>query len=247
MKTASENGTSIVKLLHDSDVGTLGRLLNSKAKVAMDEEHIWVRYPSDDEHAAGVASCLNGRHFRLLDDSLLIPLGATVATERLPRLEWQKFSNAIEFKLPMAALSGRLAAVELPECKLPELKLLRGGVERPASAGLFALDNFSSWVDTAPQFRLQRLSACMSDRDVLVIGNPLPPIDCEFLCQEGRLLTPAGMTWYPHINAEQVLEHFDVAANQMLLWTRTDEWSSIPLALIKPLQRGSVRAYVSKQ
>jgi hypothetical protein len=238
----SKTMTLVVKLLLHSDFTALGRLLDSHAEIAVDSKHIWVRYQSDDERAAGVAHYIHGQHFRLLENKLLVPLGSSVATERLPELDWRELEKAIEFKLPAAALSGRLTAAELPE-----LKLLRGGAERPASAGLYSLDELIKWVVAAPQFRLQKLAACVAEYEVLVIGNPLPPIACEYLCQDGRLLTPAGMTWYPRIDAESVLEHFDVAKDQILLWTKTDEWSSIPIDIVKPLRRGSIRAFDNKQ
>ena len=241
MKNLGKPVTLVVKMLLQSDPNALGKLLNSRAEVAVDVTHIWVRYHSDDDQVVRVASCINGRHFRLLEIDLLVPLGSAVATERLPELEWQVLAKVLEFKLPTAALSGRLTTTELPE-----LKLLRGGAERPASAGLYSLDELFNWVVTAPQFRIQKLAACVSEPEVLVIGNPLPPIACEFLCQDGRLLTPAGMTWYPRIDAEQVLEHFDVAPDELLLWTKSDQWSSIPMDMVKPLQRASVRAFVDK-
>ncbi|MDX1925978.1 MAG: hypothetical protein SFV81_05645 [Pirellulaceae bacterium] len=241
MKAASEGETLVVKLLPDADLSVLGKLLNSQAQVAIEKSNLWIRYRSDDEGVGGVASCLNGRHFHLLENHLLVPLGSTVATERLPALEWQKLTNVVYFELPMAGFSGKLAATNLPE-----LSLLRGGPERPASAGLYALAEFACWVETAPQFRLRRLSACVSEQEVLVIGNPLPPIACQFLCQDGRLLTPAGMTWYPRIAADQVLEHFDVGVDQLMLWMQTEKWSSIPMELLKPVQRGSIRAFVGK-
>ena len=112
---------------------------------------------------------------------------------------------------------------------------------------MYALAEFVSWVETAPQFRLARLSACVSEQEVLVIGTPLPPIACQFLCHDRRLLTPAGMTWYPRIAADQVLEHFDVGVDQIMLWMKPEEWSAIPMELLKPVQRGSFRAFIGKQ
>ncbi len=242
MKTPSETRALVVKILLQSDLNAIGKLLNSRAVVAVDSDHLWVRYDSDDEHVVGAAPSISGRHFRLIENNLLVPLGSAVATERLPELEWQVLAKLLHFNLPTAALSGRLTAVELPE-----LKLLRSGAERPAAAGLYEFDELARWVDSAPQFRLRKLAACVAEHEVLVIGNPLPPIVCEFLCLEGRLLTPAGITWYPRLSAEQLLEHFDVNGDQLLLWTKTDQWSTLPIEIVKPLRRGSVRAFVDKQ
>ncbi len=239
MKTPTGGRTLILKLLLRSDFTSLGKLINSRAKIAVDDTYIWVRYESDDERVASLATCMNGRHFRLLDTNRLVPLESTIATEQLPKMEWRDLNEVVKFKLPTAALSGRFETAELPE-----LQLIRGGAERPASAGLFSLEGLVSWIEGAPQFRLRRLAACVSQHEVLVVGNPLPPIACEYLCQEGRLLTPAGMTWYPRIDAALVLEHFDVGNDRLLLWTKTEQWSSIPLELVKPLRRGSFRSLI---
>ncbi len=242
MTNTADTRTLVVKTLLQSDLSSLGKLLNSQAVMAVENTDVWIRYNSEDEHAVNVASCLTGRRFRLLDNNLLVPLGSTVATERLPKLEWQGLAQVLQFRLPMAALSGRLTAPQLPQ-----LKLIRGGVERPAAAGVYSLEELLDWVVAAPQFRLQKLAACVSEREVLVFGNPLPPIACKFLCLEGRLLTPAGMTWYPRISAGQVLEHFDVAADQIFLWTNNEQWSTIPTEYVRPLRRASIRAFVDKQ
>lgn len=242
MNSPGGKTTRIVKLLRKSDLNALGKVLHCRVKVAVDVSHIWIRYDSDDERVASVAACINGRHFQLLESNLLVPLGSAVATERLPELEWRDLERVLELKLPSAALPGRLAAAGLPE-----LKLLRGGAERPAAAGLYPLEAFLNWVVTAPQFRIQKLMACTSEQEILVIGNPLPPLECEFLCQEGRLFTPAGMTWYPRIDAEQVLEYFDVAEDEILLWTHSDQFWSVPIEFVKPLRRGSIRALVDQQ
>jgi hypothetical protein len=181
---------------------------------------------------------LQGSHYQLTEHGRLIPDGASVATERLPVLDWRPIRESIELQLPIAAMSGSLKTT-----LLPKLQLRRSGEERPATAALIELHTLLNWCERVPQFRLNKLTACVAADQVLVLGNPLPSVPCQYLCVDGGLITPVGMTWYPQLESELVLEHFDVHSTELLLWMSTDEWSIIPRTLLRPLQLASMRAY----
>jgi MoxR-vWA-beta-propeller ternary system domain bpX2 len=226
----------IVKLDRQPIPSTLGRLLHGDVQVAVTDSAIWLQIKAEDVLTQGLARGLPGNHFWLEDALWLIAVGQKVASERLPQLDWQELRDVLELQMPLAALPGRMRSSQPSQ-----LELRPGGAERPCHAGLFEYEVLDAWIRAAAATRLSRLSVSLSDHWVLVMGSPLPPLPCKYFWQEDRVLIPAGKLWYPSISASQLLEHFQVANNDLLLWVDEQEWTTISPDCIKPLQRSAWR------
>ncbi len=227
----------LLRIESDQSPHWIADLLGSTARVCVTNDCAWVRFSAVDESMRRRELTLPGKRYRLIENGWLIPDGGRVAELKLPELDWSAPESLVELVSPTAAFAGQIAMDDLPP-----LQLIAGGVERPAAAGLFAFDELATWVETAAMVRLQRLVYCISNDLCLVIGEPLPPIACQYLCQQGQVLTPAGMAWQPAIEVSTVLDLFDVKGDEWLLWIKTEQWSVIAPSVLMPLRRSSVRA-----
>lgn len=232
----------IVRVAEQSSMQQIGRLLHSAVDVAIADNFVWIRYSGNDADIRSAVRLLHGTHFQLTTNGRLIPDGNTIATERLPELQWMPIGDVVQLQLPIAAMAGKLQTNALPQ-----LQLLRGGEERRSNAALVDLQVLLRWCERVPSFRLRKLSASVAGEHVLVLGEPLPPVPCRYLCHESRLLTPAGMTWFPRIESPVVLSYFDVQADEYLLWTENDAWSIVAQSQINPLRLASLRAYAAER
>jgi len=227
----------IVRVEQEQPGQWIGSLLGSSARIAITNTCVWVRFSVNDETSRKLEAVLPGKRFKLVDGDWLVPNGCQVAEMKLPALDWKTPESLIELVAPTAAFTGKIVGEECPIARL-----VHGGNERPAAAGLFAIRDLIAWVETAPLVRLERLIYCVSDELYLVIGEPLPTIACQYLCQLGRVLWPAGMSWEPAVDVESIQDLFAVEDDQWLLWTNTDEWALISKSMLMPLRRSSIRA-----
>ena len=227
----------IVRVEQEQSGQWIGSLLGSSVRIATTHDCVWVRFSATDEKLRKLEAVMPGRRFNLVDGNWLVPLGCQVAEMKLPALDWKTPESLVEVAAPTAAFAGKIVADHCPIARL-----VRGGNESPAAAGLFAMQDLAAWVETAPLVRLNRLVYCVSDDLCLVLGEPLPTITCQYLCQFGRVLLPAGMSWEPTVDVETLQDLFAVEDDRWLLWTNTDEWAVISKSMLMPLRRSSVRA-----
>lgn len=246
---AHDLGNVLVRCSRDGDLDWLRSLVQHPFYLAEEESFIWVRTAAHESAAKSAAACLPGDHFELIDDELLVRPGEQVACMRLPKLQWYSAQSCIHPGLPTIISAGRLRV----ETKL-QWQLVRGGSEMVSDAALIDWKLLTSWVETAAQSRLDRLRFCVR-REVfdgfdptiverstmaLVVGSPLPPIACRYLCRYERLIVPAGYTWQPHFPPSYVLRSFQVEEQCWLLWL-PESVEHIPCDLLQPLRRSNVR------
>lgn len=220
------------------------RLLTG-VEVALDGEALWVRGPL----AEGMAATLPGRlpaseRFELLADGVLRTAGASVPFARLPHgAEWSNLRSWIKVELPALLPS---AAMDKPE-----LRLVRGGAEAVPDAILFGLDAWARWAESAPAVRLHplRFAAATSlaldgigPAQVLVLGQPLPPLPGRRLISRAGVLVPVGWQWQPAVDPAVVRRLFGLRTDELALWP--DEHtpvSIIPAEAVVQANRSAAR------
>jgi hypothetical protein len=229
----------------------VGPLVAFPFSIASDLQHYWLRYPADNELCRKVAATVPAEHFYSDSPNYLIRDGEYVASTYLPQLTWSSLKDFVQLKLPTASLAGRLQTKQIG---VWELK--RGGREQAAEAALYDADALAQWTKVAAKCRLSSLrfniaryvsreanaNLNQSHTLVFVIGTPLPPVPCHFLCRFERIFIPAGFHWEPNLDSSLVEQSFGIQNNQWLLWTVDFGWSIISEKQCLPLSRASLRA-----
>ena len=221
-----------------ADRRCLAILIGRHVEVSIDGDGVvWLRL----EPSGGidqVLARLPGERLESTGDQRLRRPGQRVATISLPdELLWQRLDDHLQLQLPAALLAGRLDA-----SRRRTLHLVADDTVRDIAAVIVDRDDLRDWVDGAAEVRLRRLRIVVRDRDVLVVGDPLPPIDGEFFVATKRLLVPAGQTWSPPIDADSVRSLLKLRSDDWLLWQADADVAIIPDGDLSPLRRASFRA-----
>lgn len=228
----------------------IGSLLEFPFYISQQAQHYWLRYSADNELCRAAALSIPAEHFSLHAEDYLVPNGAQIATERLPKLTWNSLRDFVKLRLPRVNLAGRLQAKQIAVWELH-----RGGKEQAAEAALYDAVALNQWLTTASAARVASLRFCTAaiahdtvnarhdtSAIVFVVGKPLPPIPCQFLCKHGRIFIPAGYHWVPSLDSSIVEQSFGVQVDQWLLWTVDFGWTLLVENHCLPLSRASLRA-----
>ncbi|MEM7478260.1 MAG: hypothetical protein AAF483_25005 [Planctomycetota bacterium] len=217
---------------------------DTNAELAESENMIWIRInASADWHLIEKSP---GKHYFLVDGNKLLRCGKTVVEAKLPELDWQPLRQNLRYDFPVAAMAGSKGYVVPFHLELERID----GLECSANAGLYELSTLGDWLASAPEVRIRTLSYCLLShrneeseecKKALVIGEPLPSVDCLLLRRCERILLPLGFHWKPAIEAELIQAAFQVPEDSLLFWRSSQEWSFLREELIRPLSRGSFR------
>ena len=175
-------------------------------------DSVWVRGADVNE-----ALLRQLRKIPALDFFELLPSGKLKAPDSLipqaaaPVSGWRPLREVIRPELPPARLAG--------ECRQKQIvSLVRGGEVRPAAALLTRLAEWLEFARLAPEVRLEPLAfAASEERQILVIGQPLPSVPGLRLTNDNSVLFPCGYTWSPAVSSAVLREMFDLGPSDLVV------------------------------
>lgn len=183
-------------------------------EIAADATALWLRGQHCDDELATTLRGLpaDARYEWLTESGRLRPVGALLAAEKLPALDWQP----LRAWLGLAPPAARFPA-EQP--RPAALQLVRGQTARRANAMLVALESWLAWMRTAPELRLARLRfAASADGRALVLGTPGPSLPGRACVEEAGVVVPAGFTWWPPVSARVVRRALSAPDDAVIWW-----------------------------
>ncbi len=164
-----------------------------------------------------------------------MPPGALTPRGWLPRGPWTPLAQWLVVEPPVAGLAGQLDQRVL-------LQLVRSSELAEPSAMLTEIAGWQAYASTAPQVRLDRWRfAAAGDGRVLIYGQPVPPIPGVRLVDRASVLTPAGWTWSPCVEASIVRAACGIPAGDLMLWHVDGHWERIPGSELVRATRSAVR------
>lgn len=217
-----------------ASLGPLRFLPSTEALVL--EQVIWLRGQElSDADELRLRQVPGADRFQVNSRGELIPAGALLPCGRLPAGNWQPLRDWLKPELPAL----RIVAGSWP--KIP-LSLVRDTQLRNVSALLTTIDVWQDYALAAPQVRLNPLQFAMnSQRQVLIVGTPLPPLAGERFWEEQGLFLAAGWTWSPAVDAALVREALQLTPNDVALW-HADRWELLRRSDFVAARRAAVRA-----
>lgn len=173
--------------------------------------------------------------FRLNEKQQLFPSHGLTPVMVLPDLKWEPLPIFIPVRLPTAALPA-----EAP--KGLELRLVASPNAHQGVALLVGLHAWIAYVETAPQVRLDRWRYAVSEeREVLVLGTPLPPLPGREYWQYESMLLPGGYDFEYAFLRKAIQEKINPEKDARVLWTENGAWQCIPNEDFLPVSRSGVR------
>lgn len=180
---------------------------------------------------------LPGIHTYVADDKgRLFPLGKPTPVMALPELDWQLLQDFLPVTLPVSGMPVVLHAQA-------SVGLAPFNINEVPNALLTSLANWKAYAETAPAIRLQQTKfAADSGDDVLILGDPLPPLPGKALVQRSLLIFPAGWHLDPPFIAPLVEATLVPAGDSFVLFDVDGSWQRIEQADFVNTTRSGVRA-----
>jgi hypothetical protein len=134
----------------------------------------------------------------------------------------------------------RIVAGTLPSIPL---SLVRDTEQREVTALLIKHESWQEYALTAPQARLSPLKfAASCNGNVLIVGNPLPPLGGSLYWEDHGVYVAAGLHWSPAVSAAVVRRVLQLQEGDLALWQATGSWELIRRSDFVAARRGAVRA-----
>jgi hypothetical protein len=196
------------------DSATLATLrLTNGIEVGENGDQIWLHGKGGSETLEPKLASLPAlERFELLNSNHLRRIDQRVPSRVLPELAWQPISAWSEIRFPLAAFPADLPAKV-------SLRLVRSFEEREPALLLTSIADFSSFAANAAAIRLNPLRfAANGNGEVLIRGNPLPPLPGRRFALHGRVAVPAGFSWRPFVSIELLERAFILSGDAMIVW-----------------------------
>lgn len=208
--------------LRPTEAASLGRLRRRPGlEVCEHPDALWLRIRDPEEGWEAEIRALPGRRFGVLSDRQLVPLGRRVPMGSLPEGPWIPLSEWMPLQVQPAAFSGKVTD------KVP-LRIVRGGQPAEANVLLTTAEVWQEYAIRAPQVRLDRWAFAMSDDGQVVIrGEPLPPLRGTRFVEKSGVAAPVGWTWTPAMNPEIVRAALGLQKEDLALVRLDGRWDHI--------------------
>jgi len=149
--------------------------------------------------------------------------------------KWLVIQQFIPVEAPASAFPGTTDKKHL-------IQIVPSEKERPSAALLTTWAHWKKYVETAPQIRLDQLQFAVSNQaEVLVVGQPLPPIQGKAYWQQDLLLLPNGYDFDLSNMATFISAALSKAQDGYLLFQEEGTFQKIPLQGFVAARRSAVR------
>jgi hypothetical protein len=212
----------------------------SGAEALLQGETVWLRSKElNDADELRLRQVPGVERFQVSDDGELFPLGSLLPYGRLPTGAWKKLKDFLQPQLPPL----HIVAGTLPQLTL---SLVRDTQQRDVAALLTTITAWEEYALSAPQARLQPLKFAMNgERQVLIVGAPLPPLAGERFWETNGIFVSAGWCWSPAVDATIVRRLLQLSDDDVALWQANGQWELIRRSDFVAARRSAVRATVA--
>ena len=196
----------------------------------------WLRGETLDDQLEQELKKVPGiERFELLSTDRLRPVGSRIPSHRLPPATWRPIKEALPLTLPIAALPGKTSQ------RIP-IVLVRTSEELPAAAIRITLNQWVEYASAAPLVRLETLRfAASENRDVLVLGTPLPALMGRRYSVNAGILVPCGFTWSPPADPRVLRQLFNLRAEDLVVLGEDNTHQVVPNEQFFPATRSAAR------
>lgn len=206
-------------------------------QIGEDNEALWLSGKMANESLALALQALPAMaRFDSIGGNVLRPVGSRIPSATLPKLSWQPLTSWLQVQAPVAALPGNLPGRET-------LRLVRSSQEFSANLLRTHLDSWNQFALSAGMIRLAPLRFAVSDsREVLVCGQPIPPLPGRQYVEREGVAVPVGFHWQPAVDISIVRRVFNVVADALIVWDENNTFIRVNAEQFVPATRGNARA-----
>jgi hypothetical protein len=189
---------AFIVVLKEKDRDTLAAIrLYPNIEVASDASEIWLRLPLQ---SGGLDMPIRQlplvSTFVLDENKQLYPMGGLTPVSQLKPMTWMPLTDFLPIELPVSVMPALVSDTVSIRIKPSEKEQKAVALSTSQAAWL-------AYATTAPEARLKRLKFAVSDvNTVLVVGEPLPPIEGETYWLRHNIFMPSGFDFeFPIVSA----------------------------------------------
>jgi hypothetical protein len=215
-------------------LGAVRNLLH--LRVAEDGDLLWLRGIEADAGPNLRVQQLPVLNTYTLDEhGNLFPVGGTTPTNKLKELKWYPVAEYVNVELPTSALPGMTA-------ERYKVRITASAREREAKALMTSFSVWEEYATRASELRLERLRFAVSEnKDVLILGTPLPPIPGKEFWMHHSILIPCGFDFEVTLVADLLAEKLDPSHNSIFVFNADGAYEKISNMDFAPATRSAVR------
>jgi MoxR-vWA-beta-propeller ternary system domain bpX2 len=177
--------------------------------------------------------------FEILVSQRLRLVASRIPDRTLPPAVWRPVKEAVAVTLPIAALAGEAR-------QKIQVTLVRTAAEQAAAALQVGLDAWAQYATEAPTVRLRPLRfAAMEERQVLILGHPLPGISGKGYAESSGIFVPCGFTWSPRVDAAVLRQLLNLKETDIALLAEDNTHQVIHAEQFVPASRSATRNTVN--
>jgi len=176
-----------------------------------DDQLVWLRGPHLEERLLlALRSLLGCQIFRSLEDGQLVPENATLPQGHVPHGRWTSLQRWLTISVPTKRFAAPI------ESKVAISLARSARIEMPSLLRI-SMTEWSSYANTAPQLRLERLQFAASHQQAILVGEPLPPIRGDTFYVRQGVAVPVGFDWQPALDARVLRRAFGLGEGDIAL------------------------------
>jgi hypothetical protein len=199
------------------------------------DDELWLRGDVLDESLDRAIQRLAPiARYSLADDGDLVPLGNLLPQRKLPEARWLPLPSLLNADRPTAALpAGPPARVAVT--------VVRSADQRPAAMLRVSMPSWRAYAEAAPAARLARLRFAAAVNQVLIAGEPLPPLEGTSLWERGGVAIPCGFALSPAVDPSTLRRALALNDDDVALFNDDGTWELVPAGAFVPARRSAVR------
>jgi len=223
-----------IKKEHKDFLGSIRHWDN--LKLAFQTDTIWIKDFSSEQLNSAEIQQIPYKVVFELKHNLLFEKDKLLPAKKLPSgLLWSPILRALPISLPKFnhnyfGMDQKLKVVLIPSENIKE-----------AFAMIVGFDELKSYIESAPKYRLEALNWVIIEKNILIIGQPLLPIQGATLWFEDNFLLPTGYDFEWFSLTEMLQEKLNPSGENIIIWNTDNSYSVIPKKTIKPLSISSFR------
>jgi hypothetical protein len=223
--------------MRSANVDALGAIRSNRGiEIATKNERTWIKVPFEIyETELRIKQLPVESTFMTDEKENLFLVGGLTPVDILKDLNWQPLYSFLKVELPVSLLPGKLE--EKISCNLIPSKNIQPGI-----ALLSGLGTWKYYSETAPSVRLSCLRFAVSEKnEVLIIGNPLPPIPGIEYWKINNVLLPCGYDFEFRMGGIFISEKLNASNDSFLLFDKEGRIQLINKTLFVPGKRSAAR------
>jgi hypothetical protein len=227
----------LILVLSNKDLDSLGAVRNIPyLQAAYVEDNIWVkgiREPNQyDTKLRKLPSIVT---YTLDMDGNLFPLDKITPNGKIDNLNWIPISEFIKVDAPTSALPGKAQDTY-------KIKLVKATEIKEGAALLTTLSLWKNFADNASEVRLNQLRFAVSkNKEVLIMGSPLPNIPGKEYWVRDHILLPSGYDFEIPLISSLLLLKYNSKKDSVLFFDEKGEYQKIGYDCFMQSTRSAVR------